>query len=194
MPIKTLGRLAALTAAMLLAVPAAVRAAGNAGEQAADFPPGLFTDGGRYQLSDFAGKVVVLFFYEKDCPSCRGKIPDRNKVVQQFQGKPVVFFAVAAGDTLQQAKSYAGGTRLAMPVFADPLSVMTDDLEHRPEIGILLALTEDIDESVLRRWLRAQGPKGRSLRATHAVPAAGSTPRKAPDWPKWPKVAGSPSR
>ena len=46
---------------------------------------------------------------------------------------------------------------------ADPLSVMTDDLDHRPEIGILLALTEDIDESVLRRWLRAQGPKGRPL-------------------------------
>lgn len=111
--------------AVFLALPvASARAAGNAGEQAADFPPGLFTDGGRYQLSDFAGKVVVLFFYEKDCPSCRNKIPDRNKVVQQFQGKPVVFFAVAAGDTLQQAKSYAGGTGLAMPVFADPLSVM----------------------------------------------------------------------
>lgn len=123
MPIKTLGRLAAL-AAVLLAAPAPARAAGNAGEQAADFPPGAFTDGGQYRISDFAGKVVVLFFYEKDCPSCRGKIPERNKVVQQFQGKPVVFFAIAAGDTLQQAKSYAGGTRLAMPVFADPLSVM----------------------------------------------------------------------
>ena len=46
---------------------------------------------------------------------------------------------------------------------ADPLSVMTNDLDHRPEIPILLALTEDIDESVLRRWLRAQGPKGRPL-------------------------------
>jgi hypothetical protein len=36
----------------------------------------------------------------------------------------VRFFAVAAGDTLQQAKQYAGGTKLAMPVFADPLSLM----------------------------------------------------------------------
>src|SRR4029450_8047945 len=27
-------------------------------------------------------------------------------------------------DTLQQAKSYAGGTKLAMPVFADSLSLM----------------------------------------------------------------------
>ena len=48
-------------------------------------------------------------------------------------------------------------------VDADPLSVMAGDLEHRPEIPILLALTEDIDESVLRRWLRASGTSGRPL-------------------------------
>ena len=48
-------------------------------------------------------------------------------------------------------------------VDADPLSVMTGDLEHRPEIPILLALTEDIDESVLRRWLRTEGPSGRPI-------------------------------
>ena len=46
---------------------------------------------------------------------------------------------------------------------ADPLSVVSGDLEHRPEIPILLALTEDIDVAVLRRWLRAQGPGGRPL-------------------------------
>ncbi|MDQ5808570.1 MAG: hypothetical protein M3320_07840 [Actinomycetota bacterium] len=42
---------------------------------------------------------------------------------------------------------------------ADPLSVITDELAHRPEIGILLALTEEAEEqvgaAVLRRWLRA---------------------------------------
>ena len=39
----------------------------------------------------------------------------------------------------------------------DPLSVITDDLDHRPEVKILLDLTEEIDESVLRRWMRT-GP------------------------------------
>jgi hypothetical protein len=41
---------------------------------------------------------------------------------------------------------------------ADPLSVITDELDHRPEIGILLALTAEAEEragaEVLRRWLR----------------------------------------
>jgi hypothetical protein len=46
---------------------------------------------------------------------------------------------------------------------ADPLSVITDDLAHRPEIGILLTLTEEAEEraggEVLRRWLRAGDPR-----------------------------------
>jgi hypothetical protein len=46
---------------------------------------------------------------------------------------------------------------------ADPLSVITGDLAHRPEIGILLALTDEHDAALLRRWLRARGPKGRPL-------------------------------
>jgi hypothetical protein len=37
----------------------------------------------------------------------------------------------------------------------DPLTVLTGELDHRPEVPILLALTEDLDASVLRRWLRA---------------------------------------
>ncbi len=46
---------------------------------------------------------------------------------------------------------------------ADPLSVIADDLAHRPEIGILLTLTEEAEEraggAVLRRWLRAGTPR-----------------------------------
>ena len=49
----------------------------------------------------------------------------------------------------------------------DPLSVIGGDLDHRPELGILLALTEEGDEplgdGVLRRWVRATGPSGRPL-------------------------------
>jgi hypothetical protein len=42
---------------------------------------------------------------------------------------------------------------------ADPLSVITDELDHRPEVPILLALTNDVDASLLRRWVRT-GPPG----------------------------------
>jgi hypothetical protein len=50
---------------------------------------------------------------------------------------------------------------------ADPLSVVSGELEHRPELRILLDLLSDAEqragEAVLRRWLRAPGPDGRPL-------------------------------
>lgn len=46
-------------------------------------------------------------------------------------------------------------------VFAtDPLDVISGELDARPEVAILLALTAELDESVLRRWLRTRGARG----------------------------------
>ena len=49
----------------------------------------------------------------------------------------------------------------------DPLSVITGELDHRPELGILLTLTdeaaEQVGDGVLRRWVRRTGPSGRPL-------------------------------
>jgi hypothetical protein len=49
----------------------------------------------------------------------------------------------------------------------DPLAVMVGDLDHKPQLPILLALTEEAaeraGEGILRRWLRASGAHGRPL-------------------------------
>jgi len=46
----------------------------------------------------------------------------------------------------------------------DPLSIIGGDLDHKPQLPLLLALTEEaserVGEGVLRRWLRAAGPTG----------------------------------
>ena len=48
---------------------------------------------------------------------------------------------------------------------ADPLSVVSGDLDDKPQLPILLALTEEaaerVHEDALRRWLRTTGPAGR---------------------------------
>ena len=50
---------------------------------------------------------------------------------------------------------------------ADPLAVITGELEHKPELPILLDLLAEAEETagapVLRRWVRATGPAGRPL-------------------------------
>ncbi len=49
----------------------------------------------------------------------------------------------------------------------DPLTVLLGELDHRPELPILLDLTaqssEAVGDAVLRRWLRAAGPSGRPI-------------------------------
>ena len=51
----------------------------------------------------------------------------------------------------------------------DPLTVLTGELDHKPELPILLDLLAEAEERagapVLRRWVRAQGPSGRPLDA-----------------------------
>jgi hypothetical protein len=52
---------------------------------------------------------------------------------------------------------------------ADPLTLLSGQLEHRPELSILLELLSEPAASagpeVLRRWLRATGPTGRPIDA-----------------------------
>src|SRR4051794_21376313 len=49
----------------------------------------------------------------------------------------------------------------------DPLTVIAGDLDDKPQLPILLALTEEaaerVGEDLLRRWLRASGPRGRPV-------------------------------
>jgi hypothetical protein len=51
----------------------------------------------------------------------------------------------------------------------DPLTLLSGQLDHRPELGILLDLLAEAEEragaAVLRRWVRASGPSGRPIDA-----------------------------
>jgi len=46
----------------------------------------------------------------------------------------------------------------------DPISVLTGELDHRPELTILLDLTAEaaqrVGDGLLRSWLRRRGPGG----------------------------------
>ena len=60
-----------------------------------------------------------------------------------------------------------GDVELCAVLDVDPLTLIGGELEHRPELAILLALTEEaserVGEGVLRRWVRATGPGGRPI-------------------------------
>lgn len=58
---------------------------------------------------------------------------------------------------------------LCQTLDADPLTLLSGQVEHRGEIPILLDLLDEAAEragsGVLRRWTRASGPSGRPLDA-----------------------------
>ncbi len=58
---------------------------------------------------------------------------------------------------------------LCTTLAVDPLTLLSGQLDHRPELGILLDLLAEADEqvgpAVLRRWVRSNGPAGRPLDA-----------------------------
>jgi hypothetical protein len=60
-----------------------------------------------------------------------------------------------------------GEDELCRVLGVDALELIAGELDHRPGLPILLALTEEaaerVGEAVLRRWLRASGPNGRPL-------------------------------
>jgi hypothetical protein len=49
----------------------------------------------------------------------------------------------------------------------DPLTLIAGELDHKPQLAILLALTEQAAErvaaGVLQRWIRSTGPNGRPI-------------------------------
>ena len=96
---------------------------GEARSAVPEFPPGLFTDGGRYRLNELDGKVVVLLFYDGADPRFAATAANRAAVVRLFAGRPVAFFGVQAA-TVDRARDDARRLNLPMPVFADNLGVL----------------------------------------------------------------------
>ncbi len=59
----------------------------------------------------------------------------------------------------------------------DPIAVITGELDHCPELPILLALTNEpaaqLGDETLQRWLRSAGPAGRPVDLLRARDFAG---------------------
>jgi peroxiredoxin len=121
-----------LVCLLLLSLPAAAAAQAKDGEELKDFPPGQFSDRQKYHLTDYKGKVVVLYFFDSAWvePSAIKLVAQKfaaeaNEAANKYKDKPYKFFAVGSG-TSQQAFRYANiiGLKPVIPVFADNLGIL----------------------------------------------------------------------
>ena len=65
------------------------------------------------------GKGVVFYFFEEDCPRCKGEWPGILAEVEKFKGKPVAFIGVNSGNSAAEVAAYAREIRCNWPISVD---------------------------------------------------------------------------
>ncbi len=85
-------------------------------------------NGKSVQLSDFAGRPVLINAWATWCPPCKMEMPDLNAFYQQYRDQGFVILAVNAGETAGQARAYVQQLGLTFPVLLDPNEHLMDTL------------------------------------------------------------------
>jgi thiol-disulfide isomerase/thioredoxin len=70
-------------------------------------------------LARLKGKLVVLYYFEEQCPQCRREWPERLAVSQQFADQPVLFVAVNSGNNEAGLMKYARQNGVNWPMIVD---------------------------------------------------------------------------
>lgn len=91
------------------------------GTQAVDFNA-VDLKGKKYNLSELKGKVVVLNFWFVECKPCVMEMPDLNELVDEFNGKEVIFLAIAMNKK-EQLKKFLKTTDFIYKVISNGQSI-----------------------------------------------------------------------
>src|SRR5262245_28715044 len=82
--------------------------------------PAMWLNSPPLTAESLKGKGVVLWFFEEDCPSCRGKWPGMYTLAKKFEGQPVVVIAVISRNSPSEVQQYAKDVKLTWPIIVDP--------------------------------------------------------------------------
>ncbi|MBL8827912.1 MAG: TlpA family protein disulfide reductase [Planctomycetaceae bacterium] len=82
--------------------------------------PAQWINAAPLSLEALRGKGAFLWFFEEDCPRCRGKWPEMQATAKKFEGQPVVFIAVNSGNNRAAVQTYVREVGLTWPVIVDP--------------------------------------------------------------------------
>ena len=86
--------------------------------QTADF---TLTDlqGRSWTLRQLRGKVVLVNFWDTQCPPCARQMPDLESLYQQFNAQGLVILAISDEDAAK-VKPFMAQTKVSYPVLLDP--------------------------------------------------------------------------
>jgi thioredoxin-dependent peroxiredoxin len=115
-------------------------------------------DGGRMTLSDFKGRVVVLFFYPRDhSPICTQEVCSFRDSFSDFQRAGAAVIGVS-GDSQTSHGEFAAGNQLPYLLASDPDGAVRRAFGVRKRLGLLPGrVTYVIDrEGIVRNVFQSQ--------------------------------------
>jgi peroxiredoxin len=83
-------------------------------------------NGKKVNLSDYAGKTVLINAWASWCPPCLEEMPMLVREYTERQGNGFVILAINAGETQEEAAAFATKMGLEFPVLLDPDSALLD--------------------------------------------------------------------
>jgi cytochrome c biogenesis protein CcmG/thiol:disulfide interchange protein DsbE len=78
-------------------------------------------DGGRVQLADFKGQVILIDFWASWCPPCKTSFPALDAVFREYQSRGAQVLAVNVDERRRDADTFLKAHPHTMPVLFDPL-------------------------------------------------------------------------
>lgn len=90
------------------------------GQAAPDFTVDML-DGDKVTLSDLQGDVVLLTFWDPECPTCQKQMDvAEERIVKRLQGKNVHYLPISRGYTREYISDYCSSRGYDFPIGLDP--------------------------------------------------------------------------
>lgn len=120
-------------------------------------------DGGRIQLDQLLGQVVLVNFWAVWCPPCRKEMPSMDRLAKHMRGQPFTILAVNAGESPEEIRAFLKQVPVDFPilldsegallkpwqVFAFPTSYVLDK-QGRMRLGLFGSIEWDAPETVAK--------------------------------------------
>ncbi len=75
--------------------------------------------GGRHQLQDYRGRVVIVNFWASWCVPCRRELPSMNRAWAELSTKGITMLAINLGDEVTAVKDFLSDFPIDFPVLLD---------------------------------------------------------------------------
>jgi cytochrome c biogenesis protein CcmG/thiol:disulfide interchange protein DsbE len=121
---KTLIKILLVTLALLtpaLLIPGCASSSSSAATVGQPAPAFTLSDidGNSISLTDFAGKPVLINFWNTGCPPCRDEIPYLQQVYDENIGTELVMLTINIGESADTVKDFFQDRNLSLPVLFD---------------------------------------------------------------------------